>query len=103
MRHIELACTAAHLARKISCETQSIQYLLEGIQHGLGVGVLPRAAITATGYGLVAVPLTPALTRAISAATARHHPPTPVTSAFLHQLRERRTLPEGTNGRHPCG
>ncbi len=83
---IDIACTAADLVRRVSCKTHSIQYLVDGIRHGLGLGILPQAAIATSGYNLIAVPLVPSLTRTISAATTRRHPPNPITSAFLDSV-----------------
>src|SRR5664279_3164228 len=38
---IDAACAAAGLARRISCEAETMQYLAEFVQHGLGIAVLP--------------------------------------------------------------
>ena len=55
-----------------------MQYLVESVQHGLGVTVLPPVAIQAAGGRVAAVPITPPLHRDLSAVVAAgRRPPGP--------------------------
>ena len=67
---IDAACAAAGLARRIVCEVANMQYLVESVQHGLGVTVLPPMAIQAAAGHVGAVPITPPLHRDLSAVVA---------------------------------
>jgi DNA-binding transcriptional LysR family regulator len=44
---IDAACAAAGLAWRIVCEVANMQYLVESVQQGLGIAVLPPTAIRA--------------------------------------------------------
>lgn len=83
---IEAACATAGLARNVTCEVQSIQYLLECTRSGLGLAILPRSAVDAQPWALASVPITPKLTRHLSVARTRRHSPSPVAAAFLEVL-----------------
>ncbi len=80
---IDAACAAAGLARRVSCEASTMQYLAEFVARGLGVSVLPPAAIRAVADDVVAVPITPALRRDIYAVVGAGRPPTGATQALL--------------------
>jgi DNA-binding transcriptional LysR family regulator len=84
---IDAACAAAGLARRIVCEVENMQYLVESVQQGLGVTVLPPAAIRAAGGHVGAVPITPLLHRDLSAVVAAGRPPTGAVEALLGLLR----------------
>ncbi len=80
---IDAACAAAGLARRVGCEASTIQYLTEFVAQGLGVSVLPPAAIRAVASAVAAVPITPPLRRDIYAVVGAGRPPTGATRALL--------------------
>jgi DNA-binding transcriptional LysR family regulator len=80
---IDAACAAAGLARRIVCEVANMQYLVESVQQGMGVTVLPPTAIRATGGHVGAVPITPPLHRDLSAVVAACRPPTGAVEALF--------------------
>jgi DNA-binding transcriptional LysR family regulator len=73
---IDAACAAAGLARRIVCEVENMQYLVESVQHGLGITVLPPMAIQAAAGHVETVPITPPLHRDLCAVVAAGRPPT---------------------------
>ena len=85
---IDAACSAAGLARRVACEVENMQYLVESVQHGLGVAVIPPMAIQATGaqVAVAAVPIAPPLHRDLSAVVAAGHPPSGAARAVLDLL-----------------
>ncbi len=83
---IDTACAAAGLARRVACEVENMQYLIESVQHGLGITVLPPLALKAAGGQVDAVPITPPLYRDLSAVVAAGHPPTGAAQALLDLL-----------------
>jgi DNA-binding transcriptional LysR family regulator len=92
---IETACAAAGLARRVACEAGNIQYLVELVQHGAGIAILPPAAIETSGGAVVAVPVTPPLIREITAVIAADRAPTAAATALLGLL----AGPPGGDGR----
>ena len=74
------------LSRRITCEVENMQYLVESVQHGLGVTVLPPMAIHAAAGQVGAIPITPPLHRDLSAVVAAGHPPTGPAQALLGLL-----------------
>jgi DNA-binding transcriptional LysR family regulator len=83
---IDTACAAAGLARRVACEVENMQYLVESVQHGLGITVLPPRALQAAGGQVEAVPITPPLHRYLSAVVAAGRPPTGAAQALLDLL-----------------
>jgi DNA-binding transcriptional LysR family regulator len=83
---IDVACAAAGLARRTTCEAQNMQYLAELVQHGLGVSVVPPASLRAVTAQVSAIPLTPPLRRDICAVVAAGRPPTGAAQALLDLL-----------------
>ena len=65
----------AKLTRRVACEVENIQYLIESVQHGLGITVLPPLALQAAGGQGQAVLITPPLYRDLSAVVAAGRPP----------------------------
>ena len=63
-----------------------MQYLVESVQQGLGITVLPPAAIRAAAGQVGAVPITPPLHRDLSAVVAVARPPTGAAEALLGLL-----------------
>jgi DNA-binding transcriptional LysR family regulator len=83
---IDAACMAAGLARRVACEVENMQYLVESVRHGLGIAILPPMAIHAAAEHVAAVPVIPALRRDLSAVVAAGHPPTGAAQALLDLL-----------------
>jgi DNA-binding transcriptional LysR family regulator len=63
-----------------------MQYLVESVQHGLGVTVLPPMAIQAVAGQVDAIPITPPLHRDLCAVVATGRPPTGAAKALLSLL-----------------
>ena len=76
---IDAACAAAGLASRIVCEVANMQYLVESVQQGLGIAVLPprpsgpRAGTSRRG---------PDHTADLSAVMAAGRPPTGAVAAL---------------------
>ncbi|HEY1324905.1 MAG TPA: LysR family transcriptional regulator [Streptosporangiaceae bacterium] len=83
---IDVACAAAGLARRTTCEAQNMQYLAELVQHGLGIAVLPPMSLRAVTAQVSTVPITPPLRRDICAVIAAARPPTGAAQALLGLL-----------------
>jgi DNA-binding transcriptional LysR family regulator len=80
---IDTACAAAGLARRVSCEAESMQYLVEFVEHGCGIAVLPPMAVRAVAERVRTIPIAPPLDRDICAVIAASRPPTRATTALL--------------------
>lgn len=80
---IRTACAAAGLARRVSCEAENMQYLVEFVQHAGGIAVLPPMAVRAVAEQIRTIPITPPLNRDICAVIAAARPPTRATKALL--------------------
>lgn len=89
---IDAACASAGLARRITCVVENMQYLVESVQHGLGIAVLPPMAIQAVAEQVSAVPITPPLRRVLSAVVAAGRQPTGAAQALLGLLASDDTL-----------
>jgi DNA-binding transcriptional LysR family regulator len=63
-----------------------MQYLVESVQHGLGITVLPPMAIQAAAGHVEAIPITPPLHRDLCAVVAAGGPPTGAAQALLDLL-----------------
>lgn len=83
---IETACAEAGLARRVACEAENLQYLVEIVRYGGGVAVLPPAALDSAAGPLVAVPIEPPLYRVICAVIARGRTPVAAAAALLDLL-----------------
>jgi len=84
---IDAACATAGLARRVSCEAQNMQYLTEFVRHGLGLALLPPAAIPPAGGGIHTVDITPPIRRDIFAVVPARRPPTGPTQALMDLIR----------------
>jgi DNA-binding transcriptional LysR family regulator len=87
---IDTACAAAGLARRIPCEVGNMQYLIESVRHGLGIAVLPPAALAPVAEHVRAVPITPPLRRDMCAVVGAGRLPTGAAQAVLDLLAEPR-------------
>ncbi|MFC6886459.1 MULTISPECIES: LysR family transcriptional regulator [Actinomadura] len=99
---IDAACAAAGLARRVSCETENMQYLLECVRHGLGVAVLPPMAVRAAADRVRAVPIDPPLRRDLYAVVAAGRPPTGAAQALIDLVLAARA-PEAAGPRRSRG
>jgi DNA-binding transcriptional LysR family regulator len=79
---IDAACGTAGLARRVSCEAQTIAYLTEFVRHGMGLAILPPAAVR-DAPGICAIPVTPRIRRDLAAVVAAHRAPTGPVRALL--------------------
>jgi DNA-binding transcriptional LysR family regulator len=84
---IDAACATAGLARRVSCEAQNMQYLTEFVRHGLGLALLPPAAIRTAGGGIHTIDITPPIRRDIFAVIPARRPPTGPTQALMELIR----------------
>ena len=84
---IDAAFATAGLARRVSCEAQNMQYLTEFVRHGLGLALLPPAAIRTAGGGISTVAITPPIRRNIFAVIPARRPPTGPTQALIDLIR----------------
>ena len=73
---INVACTAAGLARRSICVAQSMQYLTELVAHGLGLAIVPPMSLRAVSDHVASVAISPALRRDICAITPAKLPAT---------------------------
>jgi DNA-binding transcriptional LysR family regulator len=87
---VERACHAVGLRRQIACEVDALPELVELVALGLGVSLLPPAAIRMAGGRATGVATDPAIPRELVLVTPLDHEPSPAGAAFLRLL-----------GRHP--
>ncbi len=80
---IQVACAGAGLARRVGYEAENISYLVDIVQHGGGLAILPPAALRPVMGEVQAVPITPPLYRDICAVLPRRRPPTAAARALL--------------------
>ncbi len=87
---IDRACHAVGLQRQIACEVDALPELVELVSLGLGVSLLPPAAIQMAGGRATGVATDPAIPRELILVTPLDREPSPAGAAFLRLL-----------GRHP--
>ena len=83
---IDLACQAAGLQRRIACEVDTIADLVELVALGLGVSLLPPAAIRMAGGRAIGLTTEPSIPRDLMLVTPLEREPSPAASAFLDLL-----------------
>jgi DNA-binding transcriptional LysR family regulator len=83
---IDRACHAAGLQRRVVCEVDALPDLVELVALGIGVSLLPPAAIRMTGGRAAGVATDPPIPRELLLVTARDREPSPAGAAFLHLL-----------------
>jgi DNA-binding transcriptional LysR family regulator len=83
---VDSACARAGLSRNVACETGNMQYLVELIEQGAGLSILPPMAIRKIVPGVVGIPITPEIRRDLSAVVAAGRPPVAAAQALLHLL-----------------
>jgi DNA-binding transcriptional LysR family regulator len=85
---VDVACTAAGLARQSVCEAQNMHYLSELVAHGLGVAIVPAASMRAVRADVATVAIVPPLRRDICAVVPAAVPITAAAQALLDLLAE---------------
>ena len=83
---IDHACQAAGLQRRIACEVDTIADLVELVALGLGVSLLPPAAIRMAGGRAIGLTTEPSIPRDLMLVTPLEREPSPAASAFLDLL-----------------
>ncbi len=83
---IDRACQAAGLQRRIACEVDTIADLVELVALGLGISLLPPAAIQMAGDRANGLATDPPIPRDLMLVTPLDREPTPASSAFLEML-----------------
>ncbi len=83
---IDRACRTAGLERHIACEVDALPDLVELVALGVGVSLLPPAAIRMAGGRAVGVATDPPVPRELVLVTPLDREPSPAGAAFLHLL-----------------
>ena len=79
---IDQACAAAGLDRHVSCEVDTLIDLVELIAQGLGISLLPPAAIRLAGGRLTGIPTQPRIPRELMLVTPADRPLAPAAHAL---------------------
>ena len=91
---IDHACQGAGLQRRIACEVDTIADLVELVALGLGVSLLPPAAIRMAGGRAIGLATDPSIPRDLMLVTPLERQPSPASHAFLNLLdSELHTIP----------
>ncbi|HTT31263.1 MAG TPA: LysR family transcriptional regulator [Solirubrobacteraceae bacterium] len=83
---IDRACHAVGLRRQIACEVDALPELVELVALGLGVAMLPSAAIRMAGGRATGIATDPAIPRDLLLVTPLDREPSPAGEAFLRLL-----------------
>jgi DNA-binding transcriptional LysR family regulator len=83
---IDAACARSKLARRIACEVNNMQYLVEMVRSGAGLSLLPPAAIRPVHDDVIGIPVVPALRRDMCAVVPLGRPPLSAARALLDLL-----------------
>jgi len=83
---VDSACQAAGLQRRVVCEVDAMPDLVELVAQGVGVSLLPQAAIRLAGDRAVGLPVEPAIARDLLLVTPVDREPSPAAAAFLELL-----------------
>ncbi len=83
---IDQACQAAGLRRRVACEVDTIADLVELVALGLGVSLLPPAAIRMAAGRAIGLASDPSIPRDLMLVTPLEREPSPAASAFLDLL-----------------
>jgi DNA-binding transcriptional LysR family regulator len=84
---IDEACQTAGLERRIACEVDTIADLVELVVNGLGVSLLPPAAIRTAGGRVIGLATDPPIPRDLMLVTPLEREPSPAATAFLEMLK----------------
>jgi len=91
---IDQASQAAGLQRRVACEVDTIADLVELVALGLGVSLLPPAAIRTTGSRVIGLATDPPIPRDLMLVTPLDRDLSPAATAFLDLLKPQ--LPNNT-------
>jgi len=83
---IDRACHTVGLRRHIACEVDALSDLVELVALGVGVSLLPPAAIRMTGGRAIGIATDPAIRRELVLVTPLDREPSPAGAAFLRLL-----------------
>lgn len=83
---IDQACHGAGLRRRVACEVDTIADLVELVALGLGVSLLPPAAIRTAGGRALGLATDPPIPRDLMLVTPVDGEPTPAARAFIDLL-----------------
>lgn len=83
---VDRACRAAGLKRRIVCEVDAMPDLVELVALGVGVSLLPPAAIQLAGDRAVGLSVEPSIARDLLLVTPLDRKPSPAAAAFLELL-----------------
>jgi DNA-binding transcriptional LysR family regulator len=83
---IDGVCQAVGLRRQIACEVDALPELVELVALGLGVSLLPPAAIRMAGGRATGIDTHPAIPRELVLVTPLDREPSPAGAAFLRLL-----------------
>jgi DNA-binding transcriptional LysR family regulator len=83
---IERACQAVGLQRRMVCEVDTLVDLVDLVALGVGVSLLPPAAISNSRGRAVGLATDPPIPRELMLVTPRERRPTPAAAAFLALL-----------------
>ncbi len=73
----------AGLQRRITSEVDTIAALVEVVAHGVGISLLPPAAIQMATGRVVGLVTQPSIPRELTLVTPLDHPPSPAAKALL--------------------
>ncbi len=83
---IDLACRSSGLRRRVVCEVDTIADLVELVALGVGVSLLPPAAIRMAGDRAIGLVTDPSIPRDLTLVTPLDREPSPAGAAFLDLL-----------------
>ena len=83
---IDQACHSQGLQRRVVCEVDTIADLIELVALGLGISLLPPAAIRMAGGRATGLATQPSIPRDLMLITPLEREPSPAASAFLDLL-----------------
>lgn len=83
---IDRACQAVGLRRRVVCEVDALPGLVDLVAVGMGVSLLPPAAIRMAGGRAIGVATDPPIPRELLVVTPLDREPSPAGAAFLHLL-----------------
>jgi DNA-binding transcriptional LysR family regulator len=88
--HIDHACGTVGLQRRIVCEVDALSDLVDLVAFGIGVSLLPPAAIRMANGRAIGVATDPAIPRDLVLVTPLERDPSPAGAAFLRLLADDR-------------
>lgn len=87
-QHVDAICSELGFQRTICCESDTPNALVDLVEAGFGVAILPPALLKGTDR-VVGIATEPAIRRELTLVTSATRPLSPATVAFLDELRPR--------------